>query len=84
MDKNIINYYSMVDNNIDDKSKNTDIKNLINLSTFTDINKKKNNRPKNKKRLLKECDIKNNKTLEIINLVKLNTNEEYIECYSND
>ena len=85
-----------MDNNniLYDLSKNTDIKNLINLSSYSDINisKKNKNQRKSKKRVLKECE-NNKKDIPVIsNLANLIINddiidnlnkEKYIECYSN-
>ena len=78
---NITKYYSSIDNDILNKlSKNTNIKNLINLSTYSDINifdnKKNKYKLKSKKRILKECEIKKKEILNIANLAKLNNNTE--------
>ena len=75
---NIIKYYSSIDNNLlDDLCKNSNIKNLINLSTYSDINvfnKKKNKyHLKTKNKLLKECE--NIKKKSLLNLAKLNDNK---------
>jgi hypothetical protein len=111
---NINKYYSSIDNNtLDNLCKNNDIRNLINLSTYSDINvfnkRKDKYKIKNKKILLKECENKKNESILMLsNLAKLNINhdninnkldninkimnclhklnndEKYIECYSND
>lgn len=86
VDKNIDSYYSSVDKKlIDDLYKNNNLKNLINLSTVTDLyvfNKKnKKWHLKSKKTLLKECNIIKKKELKtssclLNNLAKLNTNDD--------
>ena len=72
---NISKYYSSIDNDLlDDLCKNSNIKNLINLSTYSDINvfnKRKNKvHLKTKNILLKECESIKKKSL--LNLAKLN------------
>ena len=75
---NIIKYYSSIDNDLlDDLCKNSNIKNLINLSTYSDINvfNKKKNKVylKTKNILLKECESAKKKSL--LNLAKLGDNK---------
>ena len=78
---NKINCYSLIDNNIlDDSCKNTNIKNLINLSTYSDVNILNKKKGKSKKRILKGCENKK-ETINISNLTKLdnNINKEIID-----
>lgn len=69
MDNNIINYYKNIDKPIiDDCIENLNLKNLLALSTVTDLyvftKKKKNQwKLKDKRELLKECEIKKKKTI---------------------
>lgn len=77
MDK-IDTYYSKVDKKVlTNLCKNSNLKNLINLSTQTDINVFNKNKLKNKDKLLKECEqikkkeLKHTSTL-LSNLAKLN------------
>jgi hypothetical protein len=77
MDK-IDTYYSNVDKKIlTNLCKNNNLKNLINLSTQTDINVFNKNKLKNKDKLIKECEqikkkeLKHTSTL-LSNLAKLN------------
>jgi hypothetical protein len=79
------------DNIIDNLCKNTDIKNLINLSTYDNNNMFDNNKKsKYQYKSKKKCN--NKETINVSNLAKLNTNdnkienikEKYIECYSNE
>lgn len=97
---NIKEYYLSIDDKlINNSCKDNNIKNLIMLSTNSDINifNKRNNKHqlKRKKKILTECDNINNKALldssiMISNLAKLKIDnicvnkEKYIECYSND
>ena len=102
-DKNIDNFYSSIDSNyLDNLCKNSNIKNLINLSVYSDIDifNKKKTKLKSKTRILKDCEIKKNESMNMIsNLAKININnnidniikcinkidnEKYIEYYSND
>lgn len=82
INKTIDEYYSCIDKNIlNDLCKNKDLKNLINLSTITDLyifNKKnKKWKLKSKDKLLKECDNLKKKEIKqssfnLANLAKLN------------
>jgi len=86
MDRTIDKYYSSIDKNIlDNLCQNKNLKNLINLSTVTDLyifNKKnKKLKLKSKDKLLKECKIIKKKEIKITsamlaNLAKLNNNYE--------
>jgi hypothetical protein len=86
INKTIDEYYSCIDKNIlNDLCKNKDLKNLINLSTITDLyifNKKnKKWKLKSKDKLLKECETIKKKEIKITsnmlaNLAKLNNNYE--------
>ena len=66
---NIENYYKNIDKPVIDKCVNTlNLKNLLALSTITDLylftKKKKNEwKLKDKRKLLKECDVKRKKTI---------------------
>lgn len=66
---NIENYYKNIDKPVIDKCVNTlNLKNLLALSTITDLylftKKKKNEwKLKDKRKLLKECDMKRKKTI---------------------
>jgi hypothetical protein len=77
MDK-IDTYYSNVDKKVlTNLCKNNNLKNLINLSTQTDINVFNKNKLKNKNKLLKECEQIKKKELKhtsmlLSNLAKLN------------
>lgn len=77
MDK-IDTYYSKVDKKVlINLCKNNNLKNLINLSTQTDINVFNKNKLKNKDKLLKECEQIKKKELKhtsmlLSNLAKLN------------
>jgi len=85
--KSLNDYYSSVDKNlIDDMYKNTNLRNLINLSTKSDLyifNKKnKKWQLKSKDKLLKECNqIKKKEIKEssmmLSNLAKLSSNNEF-------
>lgn len=69
MDNNIENYYKNINKPlIDDCIENLNLKNLLALSTITDLyvftKKKKNEwKLKDKRELLKECEIKKKKTI---------------------
>ena len=77
MDK-IDTYYSNVDKKVlTNLCKNNNLKNLINLSTQTDINVFNKNKLKNKNKLLKECEQIKKKELKhtsilLSNLARLN------------
>jgi hypothetical protein len=88
---NINKYYNLVDTNyINNLCKNSNLKNLINLSIQTDLyifdKKKKKNKLKNKLSLLKECDkikkkeIKNSSNM-LSNLAKICKNND--DIYNN-
>ena len=71
-------YYPGIDKNmLTDLCKNNSLKNLINLSTQTDISVFNNNKLKKKEKLLKECEkikkqeLKKSSTM-LSNLAKLN------------
>ena len=86
VDKSIDSYYSSVDKKlIDNLFKNNNLKNLINLSTVTDLyvfNKKnKKWQLKSKETLLKECNVIKKKELKttsclLNNLAKLNASSD--------
>ena len=86
VDKSIDSYYSSVDKKlIDNLFKNNNLKNLINLSTVTDLyvfNKKnKKWQLKSKETLLKECNVIKKKELKttsclLNNLAKLNASRD--------
>lgn len=86
MDKTIDEYYSSIDKSIlNNLCQNNNLKNLINLSTVTDLyifNKKnKKWKLKSKDKLLKECETIKKKEIKttsnmLANLAKLNNNYE--------
>ena len=94
MNDNIDNYYADVNKNvISTLCQNSNIRNLINLSTQTDlyIFNKQHTKLKNKNELLKECKRKKKKELkessiQLSNLAKLNkehNNEDIKNIYVN-
>ena len=88
---NVNNYYSSIDKNIiNNLCKNNNLKNLINLSTQSDVFvfNKKNKKLKSKEKLLNECKQIKNRELKttssmLSNLAKLNNSQEIIN-HSND
>jgi hypothetical protein len=85
--KSLNEYYSSIDKNlIENLSKNNNLRNLINLSTKSDINifNKKNKKwqLKSKDKLLKECNLVKKKEIKessimLSNLAKLSNNNQY-------
>lgn len=76
---------------MDDLYKDIDIKNLVNLSTNSNINLLDKNKNKVKVKVKVKILEENENTLKLSNLTKLNNNidinkinnKKYIECYSN-